>query len=78
MHIDKVAKHTYFTRDFGFGQFLTQLTKIPANDIMWSSYDLLQCERSPDTISVSIHNIHFNFTFKHDNKIDAKKHHHNL
>ena len=78
LQIDKVAKCTYFTRVFGCGHFLTQLTKIPANDIMWSSYDFMQCERSPDTISVSIHNIYFNFTFKHDNKIVAKKNHHNL
>ena len=47
--------------------------KIPANDIMWSSYDFMQCKRSPDTISASIHNIHFNFTIKHHNKIVAKK-----
>ena len=73
LQIDKVAKCTYFTRVFGCGQFLTQLTKNPANDIMWSSYDFMQCKRSPDTISVSIHNIHFKFTFKHDNKIVAKK-----
>ena len=68
LQIDKVSKCTYF---FGCGQFLKQLTKIPANDIMWLSYDCMQCERSPDTISVSFHNIHFNFTFKHDNKIIA-------
>ena len=73
LQIDRVAKCTYFTRVFGCGQFLTQLTKIPVNDIMWSSYYFMQCERSPDTISVSIHNIHFNFIFKHDNKIIAKK-----
>ena len=71
--IDKVAKCTYFTRGFGCGQFLTQLTKIPVRDIMLSPYDFMQCQRNPDTISVSIHNIHFNFTFKHDNKIIAKK-----
>ena len=63
----------YFTSVFGCGQFLTQLTKISANDIMGSSYDFIQCERSPDTISVSTRNIHFNFTFKHDNNIVAKK-----
>ena len=40
---------------------------------MSSPYDFIQCERSPDTISVSIHNIHFHFTFKHDNKIVEKK-----
>ena len=72
LQIDKVAKCTYFTGVFGCGQFLTQLTKIPANDIRWSSYDFMQCKRSPDIISVSIYNIHFNFTFKHDNKIVAK------
>ena len=43
---------------------------------MSSSYDFMQCERSPDTISVSIHNIHL--SFKHDNKIIEKKNHHNL
>ena len=75
LQIDKVAKHTYFTRGFGCRQFLTQLTKFQqtSNDIMWSSYDFMQCKRSPDTISVHIHNIHFNFTFKHDNKIVARK-----
>ena len=73
MQIGKVPKRTYFTRVFGCGQFLIQLTKFSANDIMWSSYDFMQCNKSPDTISVSIHNIHFNFTFKHYNKIIAKK-----
>ena len=60
------------------GNFLPQLIKILANVIMWSSYDFMQCERSPDTISVSIHNIHINFTFKQYNKIIAKKKNHNL
>ena len=73
LQIDKVARCTYFTRVFGCGQFFTQLTKIPANNIMSSSYDFMQSGRSPDTISVSIHNIHFSFTFKHDNKIIEKK-----
>ena len=73
LQIEKVAKRTYFTRVFGCGQLLTQLTKIPANNIISSSYDFMQCKRSPDTISVSIHNIHFNFTFKHGNKIIEKK-----
>ena len=68
LQIGNISKHTYFTRVFGCGQFLTQLTKISANDIMWSSYDFMQCKKSPDTISLSIHNIHFNFTFKHDYK----------
>ena len=54
LQIDIVAKHTYFTRVVGCGKFLTQLTKIPANDIMWSSCDFMQCERNPDTTSVSI------------------------
>ena len=43
---------------------------------MSSSYDFIQCERSQDTISVSIHNIHF--SFKCDNKIVEEKNHHNL
>ena len=72
LQIDKVAKCTYFTY-FWLWTILTQLTKIPANDIMWSSYDFMQCKRNSDTISVSIHNIHFNFTLKHDSKIVAKK-----
>ena len=72
----QLAKCIYFTRAFGCGQFLAQLTKIPANNIMLSSYDFMQCERSPDTISVSLHNIHF--IFKGDNKIIEKKNHHNL
>ena len=72
LQIDKVTKCTYFTKVLGCGQFLPPLTKIPANGIMWSSYDFMQCERSPDTISVSFHKI-FNLTFKHDNKIIAKE-----
>ena len=34
LQIDKAAKCTYFTRGFGCGQFLTQVTKILANDIV--------------------------------------------
>ena len=67
----QLAKYTYFTRAFGCGQFLAQLTKIPANNIMLSSYDFMQCERGPDTISVSIHNVHF--SFKCENEIVEKK-----
>ena len=63
----QLAKCTYFTKSFGCGQFLMQLTKIAANNIMSSSYDFMQCDRSPYKISVSIHNIYF--SFKHDNKI---------
>ena len=73
LQIDKVAKHTYFTRAFGCGQFLTQLTKITANNIMPSSCDFMQCEGSPDSISVNIHSIHFNLIFKYDNKIVEKR-----
>ena len=61
------CKCTYFTTSFGCGQFSMQLTKIAANNIMSSSYDFMQCDRSPHTISVSVHNIQF--SFKHDNKI---------
>ena len=63
----QLAKCTYFTRSFGYGQFSMQPIKFAANNIMSSSYDFMQCDRSPYTISVSIHNIQF--SFKHDNKI---------
>ena len=39
LQIDKVAKCTYFTRVFGCGQFLTQLTKIQQ-----TSYSHIKCK----------------------------------